>query len=144
MKSVTISASSETYSTCQGTAGAGLAIPGGACTTPFFTVTDNGTASENVMVEGANAVPSDNGTPWTLGTSSGANEYYEETAESPASQGAAELNVNAPVCDGAFNKGSCAATAGQTGSSEQLLMDGPSSSSDSSSAFTTTVTWTAT
>ncbi len=142
--SVTLSASSDAYGSCVTPSGPtpGLAFPNGQCNTPTFTATA-GTASEDIDVQGSNAVPSDGGTQWTLFPTAdpGANQFYELTHENSSGSTGTILS-DTPACDLAFDDG-CAATAGEIGLPEELEMLGPSSSSDSSSSFTTTVTWTA-
>jgi hypothetical protein len=126
----------------------------------------NGGAGGHVDVNGTNAVPSDgSGNDWLLcqaigpvgcagGGLPGADQFSQQTcgtfSSGPVSGSSCSTYVTAgPECDTAFEwsatSGSvagCASTAGQT-ATEFLDLRGPSSSSDQSPVFTTTVTWTA-
>jgi hypothetical protein len=158
VRSVTVTPATATFANCSGPNANLLAFPNGTCSVGTFvagpvtggiTVT-NGAAAGHIYVNGANAVPADAGTPWTLTSAiaPGTDSYLEET-------GAYSNSINAPVhqvltntaaCDVAFTPafavgGGCAATAGQVGN-EQLAITGPSTSSDSG-PFTITTTWTA-
>lgn len=123
-----------------------LTIPGGQCTTGPITIT-NGPAAAHVLFNGANDIPTDNGTPWKLcggaiatpcsGNSGvpGLDEFSEVAASGPFNP----LLDKSPAPDPSF--GSVAA-AGQT-VAETLTVFGPSASTDTSTSFSTVVTWTA-
>lgn len=154
VRSVNVSPVSVTYASCtkaDGSTAAGVTFPNGTCSTPAVTVTNSGVAA-NVHVQGADAVPTDNGTHWTLcnstascsgplqgGTSRpGTDQYAEQTASATFASGT-DLSAS-PQCDKAFNAGGCAATAGQA-SIETVRLVAPQSSSDPSTSFSTTLTW---
>src|SRR4029077_15895844 len=70
VRSITVSPSTATFNTCSlsGTStGSTLEFPNGLCTTgtSYITIT-NGAAAGHVDVNGADAIPADNGTHWTL------------------------------------------------------------------------------
>jgi plastocyanin len=67
-KSVTVSTASTTFGNCNGGSSSGntLGFPNGSCTTAPFNVTNNGSVPESIDVQASNAIPSDNGTPWSL------------------------------------------------------------------------------
>jgi hypothetical protein len=131
-----------------------LTSPNGLCQSPTVTIT-NGQAAGNIDVSGANAVPSDeSGNDWTLYSSlsgpPGVNQYEEGTYSvdypvyAPGSTVPAPgaLLTTTPQCDLAISNESCYAQAGQA-SHEYVELEGPSSSSDQSPIFSTSVTWTA-
>src|SRR5438477_2584443 len=66
VRSVTVSPTAVTYGNCT-KGGTSLAFPNDNCDTPAITVTNTGTAG-HINVRGSDAVPSDNGTPWSLCT----------------------------------------------------------------------------
>jgi hypothetical protein len=168
--SLTVSPSTVTFTSCIGGSSTSteLGFPNASCvvgSTPEHAESVNGVTVTNtgvaglVDVNGGNAVPSDNGTPWTLCNTSptctgtedqaGANQYQLATVGwvgTGASQGInINLLANAAGCDTAFDQtvsGGCNATSGQS-QEEQLSLVGPESSTDTSDQFTTTVTWTA-
>jgi len=72
-KSVTISSASEAFGNCSGgfSSGSTLGYPDGSCSTPAYTVTNNGSVPEGLDVTGRNAVASDGGTGWNLIGSTG-------------------------------------------------------------------------
>jgi hypothetical protein len=133
-KSVTLSTGSATFGNCVGGSSTGnvLGFPNGTCSTPAFTVTNNGTVPESLDVQATNATPSDNGTPWALigsGTP-GADQYQLGNGSEPFSTTATPDVIAAtlpPLSD----------------VSEALTLVGPSRSSDASPSFSTAVTWTA-
>lgn len=169
--SVTVSQSVSTFGNCSGgnsTQGQ-IGFPNGSCDAgtvavvsgfqPAVTITNTGVAGK-IDISGQNAVPADNGTPWTLCTvnvtgptlcsnssNPGQDQYalfgaaYNERAGIP--------NVlDTPSCDQLFDvnansaTGGCTATTGQQGT-ESLQLQGPSASTDPSSSWTLGVTWTA-
>jgi hypothetical protein len=158
VRSITVSPATITYSVCTDNSGnptgTYLSLPNGTCTTASGAITvTNGTLPSDIEVQGANAIPSDSGTNWTLcqllatnctGASNtpGANQFAEidYTGSSPKQFGP-DFETS-PQCDIAFNAGSCTAAASQA-ANETLSMEGPSSSTDASQSFTTVVTWTA-
>jgi hypothetical protein len=131
-----------------------LTFPNGTCESPNITIT-NGTTPANIEVSGADAVPSDGGTEWTLcqvlkvsgptpcdgSDNPGADQYSEFTQG-----GGPQLDgPGSPQCDTAFDPSptpGCSASAGQS-ASESIGLTGPSSSTDPSSTFKSSVTWTA-
>lgn len=155
--SLTVSPTSAAYGGCFGgnsSVGA-LGFPNGGCDITPVTVTNTSTASTaHIDVNGANAAPSDGGTQWVLvappvGSVPGKDQYSESTLPAPGTCGVfCSDNMalgNSPICDQVFHPAAtdaCAATPGQVGS-ERVSMRGPSSSTDSSPTFTTSITWTA-
>jgi hypothetical protein len=157
VKSVTVSATSETFGSCTGTSTTALSFPNGHCNTPSVTVSNDGPTAEQIYVQGSDAVPADGGTHWTLcsvqgsaappcpgGTSGapGVNQFFGATGSVTS---ATPLALSAQ-CDVGFQPsqgGTCNASPGQVGAAESLLMEGPSQTSDTSPTFTTTITWTA-
>jgi hypothetical protein len=137
-------------------------IPGSGSVTGGVTITNTGAAG-HIDVNGADAVPSDNVTSdnWTLCGSScdgptedglpagaapqlpGPNQFELDT-ESNTSVGFGPVVLNAPQCDTAFtgSTNACSATTGQS-QDEAIGFTGPSSTTDTSSTFSTTITWTA-
>jgi hypothetical protein len=159
VRSVTVSPSATTFTACASSAGASsgttLVFPNGTCLAGPVTIT-NGSQPGHIDVQGSDAVPSDNGTRWTLclpmvgapvvpctGTANpltpGADQFAEE-ANTANGTGSPPLTNN-PQCDTAFSA-ACAASSGQS-ASETLILLGPQSSSDPSASFTTVWTWTA-
>jgi hypothetical protein len=148
-----------------------LAFPNGFCQTSN---TDNvtittGSQPSTVDVQGSDAVPSDNGTHWTLcGAESGSRctgptplfgaPITQSQQEPGQDQFAEQTSLNgfddsqsldfgpplttSPQCDTAFGTGSCSAHSSQA-TTEVLILLGPESSTDASTAFSTTWTWTA-
>jgi plastocyanin len=135
-KSVTLSASSETFGNCVGGSSSGgtLGFPNGVCQTPSVTVTNNGTVPETLDVQGANATPSDSGTAWTL-IAPGGSQPGQDQFELRNPTG---FITPTPAADGV------AGTLQPNGNvSESVSLIGPSASTDTSSSFSTTLTWTA-
>ncbi len=168
VRSVTISPSNTTFSTCQADDGAPvtttLTLPNGGCTTPTgangstpITIT-NGQAAGHIDASASDATPSDNATPWTLcggdgpgctgnSLAPGVDQY--QLAARPSYQLADEAPLTGtPACDNAYDENDtspasgCVAAAGQVGT-EYLALQGPSATTDQSDTFSTTVTWTA-
>jgi len=168
--SVTVSPSSAAFGGCSGgnasvntaSTSSALGFPNGHCSlgTPGahgsfpITITNAGVAA-NVYVSGGNAVPSDGGTQWGLcnfgtdpaaacsadaGKLPGANQYVVQnfTAGSMNPSGL----TGALTCDTQFAAGQCSAVQGDA-QSEGILLTGPASSSDQSTTWTVTITWTA-
>jgi hypothetical protein len=162
VRSVTLSVSSASYTNCVygSSTSAQLGFPNGACVAagnPI--VVTNGTAPATITVTGADMVPQDGATHWTLPpapgafngcpATPGADQYCETLALSPGpDSGTAQTPqqylslANIATCDLTFTGffGCGAAQPGQA-SNEFLAMTGPSSSTDASSSFSTTVTW---
>jgi hypothetical protein len=152
----TVSFSSCTFYTGTGSvSGSALQFPNGTCdvgtgaggaeddlVTGGVTITNTGVAGD-IDVNGADAIPSDDGTPWILQPSTdglpGVNQFNLWTAWVYTTN----LGTT-PACDDAFNAPDtgCGATAGQS-QEEEIELRGPSSSTDTSSVFTTIITWTA-
>jgi hypothetical protein len=140
-----------------------LTFPNGACNTPAITIT-NGTAPAIIDVNGGDAIPTDGGTHWTLcgpvpptaptmapqctasgipAANPGQDQYNEVALQSPG-PGLTDLS-DSPQCDDSF-----AATCASGGSTpanhavtEMIDLLGPSGSTDTSSTFNSSVTWTA-
>jgi hypothetical protein len=164
VKSVNVTPGTANYINCvNGTSnGTQLGFPNGECQGNGSITITNGTAPATILVAGANMVPSDNGNQWSLCTSGvncsqqvlpGPDEYYETTSTQAGynvtnggankGPGIFDALTNTPTCDTVFNGASgCSVGAGKT-STEFLAMTGPSSSSDPSSLFNTSVTYTA-
>jgi hypothetical protein len=147
VKSVTVSVSTLTYSTCSGGSSTStqLGFPNGACNAAAYTVTNGSTAAE-IDVTGADAVPSSGGTKhWVLVSSlaPGVDQYRELVHNASAGPNSPTLS-NSAQCDTNFvpSTNPCTDAAGAT-SSEIAFLTGPSSSTDPSSTFTTTITYTA-
>jgi hypothetical protein len=166
--SLTVSPSTVTYANCDGGSSttSTLGFPNATCfvggvidsaqgSAGGVTVTNTGAPSQ-VDVNGANAIPSDAGTNWTLVTDAtpGANQFVEDGAGWSGNDADDSLEyTNSPQCDAAFGEGqgqgtkdngacTAASTTGES-TAEQLYIIGPASSTDTSSTFTTVITWTA-
>lgn len=149
--------------------GSQLNFPNGGCSTPSVTVT-NGNTPAAISVAGADMVPADNATHWALctfgGTTSactgpqfisgpngpmrypGTDEYYETISSSSglnlgsnSTQGTLQALSNTAAADSLF--GPTGGASANQQKSEFLAVTGPSQSSDSSTSWGTTVTWTA-
>ncbi len=138
-----------------------LGYPNGHCwlgapKTSFpITITNTGIASY-MYVNGANAVPSDSGTEWSLcnpgskpavtctsnnGLSPGKNQYVVQNFSPNRKLNAAGL-TNTLACDPEFGLTSgCWSTYGQS-QREGLLLTGPAEIDDTSTSWTVTITWT--
>lgn len=169
IRSVTISPAKAKFGDCHGgyaylntasTSGA-LGYPNGHCwlgspKASFpITITNTGIASY-MYVNGANAVPSDSGTEWSLcnpaskptvtctsnnGMSPGKNQYVVQNFAPNRKLNAAGL-TNALACDPEFGLTSgCWSTYGQS-QREGLLLTGPAEIDDTSTSWTVTITWT--
>ena len=167
---VTVSPSSANFGGCAGGNGsvntastsAALGFPNGHCSlgTPGahgsfpITITNTGVAAD-VYVNGANAVPSDKGTEWGLcnfgtnpsvkcsadeGKLPGNNQYVVQNFTS-GSMNPTGL-TGGMTCDTQFAAGGCSAVQG-VAQAEGILLTGPASSSDQSTSWTVTITWTA-
>jgi hypothetical protein len=164
---VSVSPSSASFTNCSGgnanvnTASTpyALGFPNGQCwlgtpgpngSTPI-TITNTGVAAD-VYVSGANAVPSDGGTQWSLcnlgtspavacsggGGSPGTNQYVAQNFTSGLINPAGL--TNAMACDALFAGGQCLAGQGNS-QSEGIKLTGPASSSDHSTSWTVTIRW---
>jgi hypothetical protein len=163
VKSVTISVGSTSYTKCVygSSTSAQLGFPNGACVAADPIVVTNGTAPATITVTGADMVPQDVATHWTLlpapgvfngcPVMPGADQYCDTLALSPGpDSGPAEAPqqylslANTATCDVTFTGflGCGTAQPGQA-SNEFLAMTGASSSTDASGSFSTTITWTA-
>src|SRR5262249_25604197 len=144
-----------------------LGFPNAACAGASPITITNGTTPANILVNGADMIPADNGTHWTLcmhggladppactgdplgppGSTQlpGANEYEETTSPNPGGPldntgpGPWSFLANTPRGDVSF-AGTAAAGAQAT---DYLYITGPKSSSDPSTSWSTSVTWTA-
>lgn len=143
--SITVSPGSTSYCTTV----APLTLPSGYCTgSDSITVTMGATAGE-IDVNGADAVPADAGVHWTLcdgvsvactgenNTVPGVDQYAEEVVNGTAFQ----TLLNSPTCDSTWTD--CTSVASNASHVESLSLRGPVLSTDSSSTFTTSITWTA-
>lgn len=159
VRSVAVSPNNVTYSCSSGS----LTLPNGICNfsnSPGITVT-NGGVSAHIDVNGADAVPSDNQTHWTLcgsagpacsgaNSAPGANQYAEQNYSCATTSASTctypPLLNNSPQCDTTFNPANstdpCSAAVGVS-QHEGLYVEGPQSSIDTSPTFTTPITWTA-
>lgn len=163
-RSMTVSPTTFTFSTnCAG----GLTFPNGVCDLGTFpssaksvggiTVANTGAAG-HIDVNGANAIPSDAGTAWILcdpaapvtctgsGSIPGANQFDLSTTGWNGTSGTSSTNLSStPACDSAFNAGNADKCSAATGASqvEEISLVGPTSTTDTSSSFTTIITWTA-
>ena len=159
VRSITVAPSSFIFGACydhaNSSTGSNLSFPNGYCyinnSGAGLTIT-NGTASSHIDIQGADAVPSDAGTHWTLCTvgitscTGAANEPGQDQFGERSDVGGQEgpwLSTSAQ-CDTAFDAptSSCAATAGQV-TTETLTLVGPSGSTDTSTQFSSVWTWTA-
>ena len=123
-----------------------MGIPNGPTISQGVTVT-LGNEQAQVDVSGAEAVPSDGGTPWALG-SPGNNTFAEGNFTPDGSVGI----LPSQSCDlalyntatGALPDNTICGTAPANSSvDEQLDLFAPTSSTDTSSTWTITTTWTA-
>ena len=168
--SVTVAPSSAGFGGCAGgdpsvntaSTATSLGFPNGHCSlgTPGahgsfpITITNTGVAA-NVYVNGGNAVPSDKGTEWglcNLGTNPAAkcsasdgklpgNNQYVVQNFTAGGMNATGL-TGTMTCDTQFAAGGCSAVQGDA-QAEGILLTGPFSSSDQSTSWTITITWTA-
>jgi hypothetical protein len=172
IRSVTVSPAGASFGNCTGglasrntlsTAGK-LGFPNGRCYvglvnagSGFFfpiTITNTGIASA-IYVNGSSAIPSDGGNEWNLCTSEGhggpgcsrddgkvpgPDQYLLENF-SPAGEQKAGIS-GTPECDSVFDaSGRCWAVQGAS-QSEGIELIGPSFTTDTSTKWTMTITWT--
>ena len=164
VKSVTVSPGTTSYTNCVygSSTSTQLGFANGACmgASPI-TVTDGGSGDvvAVIVVNGADMVPSDSGTHWTLCTigsncgspmEPGANQFYETVSTATGQNSGAQIGsgrflglANGTTCDTVLGGTTCAFNNGVS-TSEYLAMTGPASSTDTSTSFSTAVTWTAT
>jgi hypothetical protein len=172
IRSVTVAPGAVTFRNCTGgsgytnSIGTHMGYPNGSCSVGLvgvnesypITVTYTGIPGK-VFVSGSSAVPSDNGTAWTLCTPSsstactggeglpGSNQYMVSNFAEGVSD--AGVLTTTPACDEEFNPapdGGCSATPAEFKNQVQhegLLLTGPESWTDHSTSWTITVTWTA-
>jgi plastocyanin len=134
-KSVTVSTASTTFGNCTGGSSSGntLGFPNGSCTTPAFNVTNNGSVPESIDVQASNAIPSDNGTPWSLigqGTTPAQDQYQLKNQDIYLSATPAVDPVPGTLQP-------------NTNVGEVLSLTGPTASSDPSGQFASSVLYTA-
>lgn len=164
VRSVTVSPTTASFGGCTGPSGTGssvdpseLEFPNGLCFvgsssptgTTGVTIT-NGAAPGHIDVNGQDATPADGGTSWALITTGtpGADQFREATngSQFPSVPSNEVIVPTIPVCDTGFTvtsgNGDCTATANQL-STELLVLEGPSASSDQNGPFTVVTTWTA-
>jgi hypothetical protein len=168
VKSVTVSPASTSYTNCKygSSTTTQLGFPNGSCAAASTVAITNGATPASILINGADMVPADNGTHWKLCSSipsdtpactgsqiapgsnlPGADEYYESHSPNPgfpldgSGIGPFMAVKNTAVCDG-FGPG-CQATAGAQATEYLAIAAGPSSSSDPSTSWSTSVTWTA-
>jgi hypothetical protein len=155
VRSVTVSPNS--VSMCS--ADAPLTFPNGDCYLPLgsgITIT-NGGVGGHIDVQGASAQPADGGQDWTLcggvvpctGNGSPGVDQFTEFGQGtkPFIGGGDVTFTTSPQCDMAFDNSpygvgspGCMTTPGQE-AVEYTDLVGPSSSTDQSQSFTTSVTW---
>ena len=168
VRSVTVGPATTSFNACTtsgGTTGATLNFPNGNCVTTGANdvVITNGAIAGHIYVTGTDATPSDAGQHWVLcnGPNSasctgpsggpfganypGQNQIEEWTMTSAGVNGSTLGSV--PSCDEAFNLAAsgafdCSAAINQQ-TTEGLSLLGPSLSTDTSSSWQTTWTWTA-
>src|SRR2546423_5485809 len=148
--SVTVSQSAVNFGTCSGgnSTASKLGFPNGTCYAPvdsnniisYVTVTNTG-APGHIYVNGGDAVPSDNGTHWTLCTCTPGQDHYSVNTANTQGIGNTYLQ-NGPVCDIAFDLNDCVAPTNGA-RHEFVQLEGPSATTDGSNTFTISVTWTA-
>ena len=157
VKSVTVTVPSSPlpYGSCTGGSSTSTAVgfPNGTCSTASYTLQNNGNTTEVIDVQGRAMIPSDGtGTPWQLcsgpgsvsctGTSAqpGTDQFSEAGS---STDGTMQIGTTT-TCDAAGPAGNCSGgVAAGSSTSEHLSMVGPSSSSDTSPTFSTSVDWTA-
>jgi hypothetical protein len=171
VKSVSVSPGSTTYTGCKygNSTSTQLGFPNGMCASASTVQITNGTAPSTIVINGASMVPVDNGTPWTLCNPSaagsgactgpptdthtilgtvnfpGTDQYVETSANGPGFvwDGSISSSANYRVLSnntGCDNVG-CTISANQQWS-DNLAILGPQGSSDPSTSFSTTITWT--
>ena len=128
-----------------------LAFPHGECISPSPPTITNGGVAGHIYVSTTGITPSDNGTPWTICSCLGApgpDQANVFTTPNLTSSTRAYVGTH-PLCDtafaphgGAMQTGSCQAAPFQS-ATEYLLLDGPSSSTDTATTWSFDVTWTA-
>jgi hypothetical protein len=167
-RSITVSPGTTSFGSCSGgkaptaSTSNALGYPNARCSvgelgtsgTFPITITNTGIAGD-VDVNSASSVPADGGTGWILCTTGthaavactgtggepGINQYREDNFAEGRENGDGLTNV--PTCDYVFEPTiGCAAAAGQS-ATEGIQLLGPSSSTDTSTAWTVTTTWTA-
>jgi hypothetical protein len=168
IRSVTVSPAKATFGTCSGglasqntrSTGGKLGFPDGRCYVGLaspgiypITITNTGIASD-IYVNGTSANPADDGNQWVLcgrghhgavactgpDGRPGTDQYLVETFSSAGEQ-TAGLGTT-PRCDEEFDAaGGCRAVEGAS-QSEGIELIGPSFSSDTSTKWTMTITWT--
>lgn len=168
VKSVTISPTSTSYTNClYGTSTPQqLGFPDAMCAGASPITVTNGATTADILINGADMVPADNGTHWRLcsyiggdtpvctgGQPSGpqvpgVDEYVETTSPStgfplaaPFGPGPFFALKTTTTCDRAGV--GCAAAPGAQATEYLALAAGPSSSTDPSTSWSTSVTWTA-
>ena len=171
VRSVTVSPAGASFGNCVGgqtatnthSTASKLGFPNGECFvglvnpgSGFFypiTITNTGIASD-IYVNGTSANPSDNGNQWVLCGRAGhaavhcagsdgkpGTDQYKIETFSPAGQQTAGIGTT-PRCDAEFDASSgCWAVQGAS-QTEGLELIGPSSSSDTSTKWSITITWT--
>lgn len=172
IRSVTVSPAGAGFGNCTGglatrntqsTAGK-LGFPNGQCFVGLvnagsglfypITITNTGIASD-IYVNGSNATPSDGGNQWSLcnrngngaptckkndGSLPGTDQYLVENF-SPAGQQKSGIS-GTPECDSVFDaSGRCLAVQGAS-QNEGIELIGPSFTTDTSTKWTMTITWT--
>jgi hypothetical protein len=147
---LSLTVSPSTFDYC--TSGTPLTFPNGFCGASSPVTVTMGSVGGHIDVNGADALPSDSGTPWTLCDGTGGGPACaaprtpgpDQYLEGQIINLAPALNsflYDSPECDVAFGS-ACQASAGAS-VAEQYAMTGPSSSTSTASSFSTTITWTA-
>jgi hypothetical protein len=151
VKSVTVSATSLTFGACSGGSSTptALGFPNATCSTPSYTVTNNGDTTEEITISGSAATPSDqSANVWSLCGGTGATctgssaapgaDQYSESDTSAAGQ---TVLTTSAQCDAAFS--TCSAVPAGGSASESLHITGPQTSTDTSPSFSMTIVYTA-
>ena len=154
VRSVTVDTTSLALNTCQWSEpGSGVGIgtntlyfPNGRCTSTTGVTITNGGAASHLQVAATNATPTDHGTPWTLCSciTPGTDQYRLSTGL--GSDVIASNITPIPSCDATFaplNNGNCQLAPPLAHKTEFVTLTGPTSSSDLSTRWTFTITWTA-
>jgi hypothetical protein len=168
VKSVTVGPASTSYNTCKygNSTATQLGFPNASCAAASAVTITNGAAPASILINGADMVPADSGTHWKLCSSllgdtpactgsqltpgqflPGADEYFESHSPNPgfpldgSGSGPFLALKNTAACDN-FGPG-CQAASGAQATEYLAIAAGPSSSTDPSTTWTTSIVWTA-
>jgi hypothetical protein len=145
--SVTISTPNVAFGNCSGgnSPASAVGTPNGQCQTPPVMVTLGG-AANSVSVQATNAMPGSGGQQWVLcgsdvacagGSTPGADEFRMKAVDNSNPGSQTQLGHIAQ-CDASFG---CGPASGSR--TEYVQLTGPTSSTNKSPTFNTTITWTA-